>query len=254
MQVTGIPTQVQSVLEEIGRLADQQRVTAYAIGGCVRDWLLGRSSTADLDMTVVGDGIDFANAIANSLGVQATPHEQFGTATLAFCLDRPGSARRQKDHASRTLRIDIATCRAEHYPEPAAYPRVRAGTIEEDLFRRDFTVNAMGMLVNHNRFGELVDLFGGLRDLRAGRLRVLHPKSFLDDPSRILRAARFLPRFGFRLETKTSGYLKQAIRRRVLARLNRGRFRKELDRMAEEPDPLRCLTQLAQWLSLPQAK
>ncbi|MBI3311918.1 MAG: CCA tRNA nucleotidyltransferase, partial [Candidatus Omnitrophica bacterium] len=118
-----------------------------------------------------------------------------------------------------------------------------------DLVRRAFTINAMAMAINARTFGVLVDPFGGFRDLETRRLRVLHPQSFFDDPSRILRAARFVQRYGLTLESKTAGSMKQALAAGMLARLNRGRLRKELGLIVNEPDPVACLTRLGRWLN-----
>lgn len=226
------------MLQRIGRLAAQQGVAAYAVGGCVRDWLLGNDTTVDLDVVVEGDGLAFAQALGRVLRAGVTRHEQFRTATLTW--RRVGVA---------AARIDIATCRKETYAKPAAYPKVVPGALRDDLFRRDFTINAMAVAVNPSRFGRLLDPFGGRRDLAARRLRILHAGSFVDDPSRILRAVRFLQRFGFRLEAGTARALTQAIAQGGLERLNYGRLRKELDRMCQEPDPGACLRRLDRWLS-----
>lgn len=230
-----VPAKVASLLRSIGRLAAAQRLQAYAVGGCVRDWLLGHSRLVDVDVCVEGDGIAFARAAARALKAEVVVHDQFGTATLT----RP-----------RRGRMDIAGCRRETYREPAAYPKVAPGTLRDDLFRRDFTINAMAMSVAPGAFGRLVDEYGGLRDLRAKRLRVLHPKSFVDDPSRILRAARFAPRYQLTLEPKTAVCLRQAVASGMLSRLNRGRIRKELLLMLRERDPASCLAQLGQWAAL----
>jgi len=231
-RTVNVPPQLKALLERLGRMAEEHGVAAYAVGGCVRDWLLGIAGVTDLDVAIEGDGIAFAKQAAHELGARVTPHEQFGTATLELSAGR----------------IDVASCRQETYAEPAAYPRVAPGTLRDDLVRRDFTINAMAMALAPRAFGKLVDPFGGLRDLKARRLRTLHPKSFLDDPSRILRAARFVPRYGLSLESQTARALRQAVAVGMLARLNRGRLRKELDRMAEEPQPLACLARLSQWL------
>jgi tRNA nucleotidyltransferase (CCA-adding enzyme) len=146
------------------------------------------------------------------------------------------------------MRLDIASCRKETYREPAAYPKVSQGTLRDDLFRRDFTINAMAMALNADRFGVLVDPFHGLRDLTRQRLRILHAKSFLDDPSRILRAARLAPRFHLHLEQRTARKVSWALARGLLGRLNRGRLRKEFERMAAEPNPRACLACLGRWL------
>lgn len=229
-----VPARVALLLRRIGRLAETRGIQAYAVGGCVRDWLLGHSRLVDVDVCVEGDGIAFARAAATALKAGVVVHDQFGTATLT----RP-----------RRGRIDVAGCRRETYREPAAYPKVAPGTLRDDLCRRDFTINAMAMSVAPGAFGRLVDEYGGLRDLRAKRLRVLHPNSFFDDPSRILRAARFAPRYRLVLEPKTTVSLRQAVASGMLSRLNRGRLRKELLRMLEEPDPVACFAQLGQWLA-----
>jgi len=161
-------------------------------------------------------------------------HAQFGTAAVAL----PGTR----------LRLDVASCRRETYAAPAAYPKVSPGTLREDLFRRDFTVNAMAMDLQAGRFGALIDPFGGLPDLRARRLRVLHAKSFMDDPSRILRAARFASRCRLTLEPRTRAWMRQALAAGMLGRVNRGRLQKELLRMLEEPDPVACLAQVGRWV------
>jgi tRNA nucleotidyltransferase (CCA-adding enzyme) len=118
------------------------------------------------------------------------------------------------------------------------------GTLHDDLFRRDFTINAMAVALNPPRFGELIDPFGGREDLRDRLLRVLHPRSFIDDPSRILRGIRFAQRFGCQYHQATRHLLEEALAAGALGWLNAGRLRKELDRMLEEPNPLACLRQL----------
>jgi len=248
MHVVNVPSEMRPLLQEIGRIAQQQGVAAYAVGGCVRDWLSGIDRTTDVDIAVVGEGIAFARALARACGTRATPHEQFGTATLTVERSWERARRPTRAHTSTPLRIDVASCRKETYAQPAAYPKVAAGTLKDDLFRRDFTINAMAMALAPNHFGALVDPFGGCRDLKRRRLRILHPRSFLDDPSRILRAARLTARFGLSLEPKTSQRLRQAVASGMLARLNRGRVRKEFERLIAEPDPLACLAHLGQWL------
>ncbi len=231
-----IPRTVRPVLETIGRIAEEQGVRVYAVGGCVRDWLLGILSTVDVDITVEGDGIELAKRLGETFSVPLRSHAQFGTATLEL------------PHR-RSMRLDVASCRKETYREPAAYPKVSPGTLRGDLFRRDFTINAMAMGLNPDRFGVLVDPFHGLRDLKQRRLRILHPKSFVDDPSRILRAARFVPRFQLHLEPRSARQMSRALADGLLGRLNRGRLRKEFERMVAEPNPRACLACVGQWLA-----
>jgi tRNA nucleotidyltransferase (CCA-adding enzyme) len=231
--VVTVPANVKPLLERIGRAAQLQRLPAYAVGGCVRDWLLGQTQSLDLDVMVEGDGVAFARALGRELGVGVLAHEQFGTATLTI----------------ESVRLDVASCRKETYAAPAAYPKVEPARLQDDLFRRDFTINAMAIALAPERFGQLVDPFHGLEDLRAKRLRVLHPKSFVDDPSRILRAARFVPRFDCSLDPDTERALRQAGADGLLERLNRGRLRRELEHLAEESNPWACLRCLAGWLA-----
>lgn len=237
-----VPASFRALLKRIGREANEAGIEAYAVGGCVRDWVIGTSATPDLDVVVEGDGIAFARRLAAALRAELTTHQQFGTSTLVV------------PQRLAALRLDVATCRKETYREPAAYPKVAPGTLRDDLFRRDFTINAMAMALGARRFGELVDPFEGWRDLRAKRLRVLHAASFRDDPTRILRAARFAARFGLALEAQTRRRLAQAAAGGWLSRVNRGRLHKELIRMAEEPDPTACLVWLGRRLQNPPAR
>ena len=225
-----VPPESRAVLERVGRCAQQRGAAAYAVGGCVRDWWLGLERSQDLDVTIEGSGIGVAEAAAQELGGTLTVHRQFGTATVAL----PGGAR-----------VDIATARQETYAKPAAYPAVTAGALREDLFRRDFTINAMAVALASDRFGALIDPFGGEADLRQRLLRVLHARSFLDDPSRILRGVRFLQRFGLRWEPHTERRLREAVSAGALGWLNPGRFQRELESMTGEPDPRACLRCLA---------
>ena len=229
-----VPSSAKAWLARLGRSAASRGLAAHAVGGCVRDWMLGRSGVVDIDVVLERDGIAFAQALAEELGAPVTAHQQFGTATVAV---------------GRGVRLDVATCRKESYARPGAYPSVERGTLRDDLFRRDFTINAMAMALSPDRFGERVDPFGGARDLSARRLRILHPRSFFDDPSRILRAARLAPRFGLRLEPSTHRALRAALAGRLLERLNRGRINKELGRLLEESDPVACLDLLGRWLA-----
>ena len=231
-----VPASVRPLVERIGRIADRRGLATYVVGGCVRDWWLGQPPTTDLDLAVEGDGIALAKDVARALRSTVRVHEQFGTATVLRSA-RPGR------------RIDVASCRREVYARPAAYPRVSAGTLEDDLFRRDFTINAMAIALNPARFGTLLDPFGGVGDLARGELRVLHERSFLDDPSRILRGVRFAQRFGFAWEPKTRRLLREAVAAGALGWLNAGRLQRELNRMREEPDAVACFERLAELLN-----
>ena len=193
----------------------------YLVGGAVRDLLLGRGR-ADIDLAIEGD----ATALATRLGGEVVEHERFATAKV-----------RLGEHE-----VDIATARAETYPRPGALPEVEpTAGIADDLARRDFTVNAMAIPLR--RDPELIDPHLGLRDLGAGVLRVLHPQSFDDDPTRALRAARYAARFGFTLEPDTADLLGQA----DLDTVSAERREAELLRLAGETEAVRGFGLLAEW-------
>ena len=160
----------------------------YLVGGTVRDILLGEQSF-DVDIAVEGDAIALARRIARELGGRTREHEKFGTAVVVY-----GDGQR----------VDVVTARTEFYDAPAALPAVEHASIREDLYRRDFTVNAMAASLKAEDFGRLVDPFGGRRDLAAETVRVLHNLSFIEDPTRIFRAIRYENRYGFRMDEHTA--------------------------------------------------
>lgn len=224
--LTAVPAPVRPLLGVVARVARARRQTIYAVGGCVRDWLLGLPGL-DLDLMVEeGDGIAFARAAATALRARLVAHGAFGTATLTLPDKR---------------RVDIATARTERYRQPGAYPSVAVGTLRQDLARRDFTINAMAARIGAGRTLPLVDPFKGRADLAARVVRVLHPKSFLDDPTRIFRAVRFAQRFGFVIESMTERWIREAVAAGALERVQPGRIRKELVLLAQEPAPWACL-------------
>jgi tRNA nucleotidyltransferase (CCA-adding enzyme) len=225
-----LPRKIQRLLRQVGALADEQGVALYLVGGVVRDLLLKRESW-DLDFTVEGDGIAFARLVAGRYGAGLAVFERFATARLAF-----------KDG----LKMDIATTRRESYAQPALLPTVQPASIEEDLSRRDFTINAIAVQLNQRQFGRLLDPYGGQRDLRARTIRVLHEGSFQDDPTRIFRAIRFEQRFGFRLESATLRLLAQAASTNLIQRLSGPRLHNEILLLFAEHDPVRAIARLAQ--------
>jgi tRNA nucleotidyltransferase (CCA-adding enzyme) len=212
---------LQSAYPELSSIRDAATEPAYVVGGAVRDLLLGRGR-ADLDLVVEGD----AAALAARLGAEPISHERFATAKV-----------RLEGHE-----VDIASARGEAYPHPGALPEVApAAGIEADLERRDFTVNAMAIPLG----GEprLIDPHGGQADLSAGLLRILHPGSFGDDPTRAIRAARYAARLGFELEPGTAGYLRAT----DLGTVSADRRQAELLRLAAEPTGPRGLALLCEW-------
>ena len=222
--------EVLDILRRLGYLADRKGVTVYLVGGFVRDLIL-KQGNLDIDLVVEGDATAFAEAFAKEQKADIKIYKEFGTATLIY---------------PNGFRLDFATARQEIYQRPGALPTVSSGSIRDDLYRRDFTINAMAVVLNRPRFGELVDIFGGLKDLKSGQIRILHPKSFLDDPTRILRAVRFEQRFDFRLETKTLGLLKSAIQNGYIQYVTPSRYFVEFKKILIEAHPTKAIQRLHQ--------
>jgi tRNA nucleotidyltransferase (CCA-adding enzyme) len=225
-----LPQERLFLLRELGHLADEEGVSLYLVGGVVRDLLLKRENW-DLDLAVEGDGIAFARLVADRYGAGLAVFERFATARLVF---------------QDGLKIDIATTRRESYTQPAVLPTVQPASIEEDLFRRDFTINAIAVQLNPRQFGRVFDPYGGQRDLRARTIRVLHAGSFQDDPTRIFRAIRFEQRFGFRLERTTGRLLAQAASTNLIQQLSGPRLQNEIFLLFTEQDPVRAIARLGQ--------
>lgn len=182
----------------------------YLVGGTVRDMLLSRPDV-DLDLTVEGDGLFFARELARQLGARVVFHERLLTATIYWGGER----------------VDVATCRQEHYPEPGAMPEVKPANLMLDLGRRDFSVNAMALPLIHSDLDDIIDPYNGRVDLANGLLRVLHRSSFSDDPSRILRGVRLATRLKFELEAETGTLARQALAEGRLDALDSRRFWRE---------------------------
>jgi len=203
------------------RVAEQSTALSFAcylVGGFARDLLLGRP-VHDLDVIVEGDAIQLGRALVKQHGGKLTPHAPFHTAIWHL----PDS--------DETL--DLITARSETYEYPGALPTVTPSTIAEDLRRRDFTINAMAIRVDGDHFGELLDPLDGQADLQRGLIRALHPRSFVDDPTRILRAIRYEGRYEFRIEPVTLKWI-DAEALGVLSRLSGERLRHELDLILAE--------------------
>lgn len=212
---------LRSAYPELTVLREAASDPVYLVGGAVRDLLLGRGR-ADIDVVVEGD----AGALAARLGAGAVEHERFATAKVEL-----------DGHE-----IDIAMARTETYPHPGALPEVApAAGVEADLGRRDFTINAMAIPLGDDP--QLIDPHGGRGDLELGLLRILHPSSFADDPTRALRAARYAARFGFGLEPGTAELLLAT----DLSTVSPDRRQAELLRLAEEAAAPRGLALLSEW-------
>ena len=208
---TRLPQRIQGILLLLGQKAEKEGFKAYAVGGFVRDLILGLPNL-DLDIAVEDNAIKFARMLPPLLGGKLQEHEEFGTATLTL----PDG-----------FQIDFATARMEFYQFPAASPEVEQTTIRHDLYRRDFTINTLAFAVNSPSFGGFLDFFGGHDDLQAGLIRVLYNLSFVEDPTRILRALRFAARYGFDLEEQTRELLDTAMTENVLAKTPAGRLGRE---------------------------
>jgi tRNA nucleotidyltransferase (CCA-adding enzyme) len=202
----------------------------YLVGGTVRDILLGEPNF-DVDVAVEGDAIELARSLADALDGRVRAHRKFGTAVVLYREDE---------------RVDVVTARTEFYDAPAALPSVEHATIREDLFRRDFTINAMAVSLKGEDFGSLVDPFGGRRDLEAKTIRILHNLSFIDDPTRIFRAIRYESRYGFRMDDHTQRLARGTIEMGLVGDLSSARLRDELVALLEEGDAGASILRLAE--------
>ena len=225
-----IKPRILNLLRLFGTLGDEIGMKVYVVGGFVRDLLLGIPNE-DVDIVVEGDGTKFAEYVSKFLKVKVVTHEQFMTASLFF-----------KDG----FRVDVATARTEYYESPAKLPQVDISTIKKDLYRRDFTINAMAIKLNPSEFGTLYDFFGGRKDLEEGIIRALHTLSFIDDPTRILRAVRFEQRFDFKIEETTERLIREAVEGEYLEKVTGMRIRQEIEKILKEKNPLKSIRRLAQ--------
>ncbi len=207
-----IPQRLYDLLVEFGKLGDEFGYSVYAVGGFVRD-LLMRVENFDVDIVVEGDGIRLAEEFEKRFPCRIRTHKKFGTAIILFP-DR--------------LKIDVASARLEVYESPAALPTVERGSIKMDLYRRDFTINTLAIQLNPKAFGELLDFFGGVKDIKEKVIRVLHNLSFVEDPTRVFRAIRFEQRLGFQMGKHTQNLMKNAVKMGFMDRLSGGRILSEL--------------------------
>ncbi|HHW88652.1 MAG TPA: CBS domain-containing protein [Chloroflexi bacterium] len=241
------------LLALIGREVDAMHYDVYVVGGFVRDLMLDivsqRALTLDVDIVIEGDAIAFARRMQTKYGGRIVEHKRFGTAK--WLLDRPDAPVRTdillaglEDATAAGLppHLDFVTARTEFYSAPTVLPTVQQSSIKLDLHRRDFTINTLALCLNPDRWGELLDAWGGVADLRAGLVRVLHSLSFVDDPTRILRAVRYEQRFDFTIEPRTLELLGDALE--LLDRVTPARIRHELERILQEATPEKALLRL----------
>jgi tRNA nucleotidyltransferase (CCA-adding enzyme) len=226
----GLDPRLARRVEVAARLSREHAIPVYLVGGLVRDLLLGRENR-DLDIVVEGDGPHFARLLAAELGGRVREHQAFLTAVV---VDPDG------------LHVDVATARSEFYREPAALPEVATSALRQDLYRRDFTINTLALRLGPGEGTELIDYFGGRRDLAEGVIRVLHSLSFIDDPTRVLRAVRLEQRLGFAIAPETLHLVAVAVEEGVFSRLSGSRLREELVLLLDDPAvALRGLDRLA---------
>ena len=224
--------------------AERLDLPLYIVGGSVRDLLLGRV-IKDLDFTVEGDAANLAEALLRKYAGRVVFHHRFGTAT--WTLDESTFKRVNIPLLGTSESfpfLDLISARSETYSQPGALPAVQRSTIDDDLRRRDFSINAMALRLDGKYYGELVDPLGGRADLERGLIRVLHDRSFIDDPTRMLRAVRYAGRYEFVIEPKTLGLIDDEAKP-VLAGLSGERLRHEFDLMFEEKNRAAMLNRLA---------
>lgn len=225
--------------------AERLDLPLYIVGGSVRDLLLGRA-IKDFDFTVEGDAGKLAEVILRKYAGKVVFHAKFGTAT--WTLDESTFKRLHVPLLGASAfpsSLDLISARSETYSQPGALPTVKRSTIADDLRRRDFSINAMALRLDGQYYGDLVDPVGGQADLVHGVLRVLHDRSFMDDPTRMIRIVRYAGRYGFQISPETLGLINEAARA-VLARLSGERLRHEFDLIFEETNPSAVLHHLAE--------
>ena len=217
-----LPAELIEFMRLAGEMAQRRGQKLYLVGGVVRDLLLGRGNF-DLDLVVEGDAIALARELAEGKQCKLTTHHRFGTAKLCW----------------NGWSADIATARSETYAKACALPTVNPSTIRDDLFRRDFTINAMAVELNPGFYGQLLDLYGGLADLEKKLIKVLHDRSFIDDATRIWRAIRYEQRLDFQLEPLTLELVKRDVG--YLKKVSGDRLRHELELVCKEECPEKAL-------------
>jgi len=233
-----LPGPLLVLIRDMAATAHEMGFSVYFVGGLVRDLLLG-FPIGDVDLVVEGDAIALAKRLSSERGGRVKSHARFGTAkwVLANSRDLPPS-------------IDLVTARTEFYTHPSALPQVERSSIKQDLHRRDFTINTLAICLDPDRFGELLDFYGGEQDLRDGIIRVLHSLSFVDDATRMLRAVRFEQRLGFHIEPRTLELMSHALD--LLDRVSGDRIRHELYAILQEARPEEALCRLRQLRVLQQ--
>lgn len=222
------PRDILEILYYIGKTGDELGYSVFMVGGIVRDLFLGIPSL-DLDIVIEEDALKFARYFSNKLKGKIRSHQKFKTAVVVL----PSG-----------LKIDFASARREFYEFPAALPKVEFASIKKDLYRRDFTINAMAIQLNEDKFARLLDFFGGKRDLESKKIRILYSLSFTEDPARIIRAIRFEQRYDFTIEQSTEKFLKKAIKEGLLSKIRKKRLSEEFFILLHEKKPVKVLKRM----------
>jgi tRNA nucleotidyltransferase (CCA-adding enzyme) len=235
-----LPKRIFSFLKEVGDLASERNDSVFAVGGFVRDLILEKTGNGeknhrnyeslDIDIVVEGNGVEFAQKFALKRNCELViVHDRFGTATLKL---------------SGGVKVDFATARKEIYSYSGSLPLVQKGSIKDDLYRRDFTINAIAIKLDAEQFAELFDPFDGIADLKRKILRVMHDMSFIDDPTRIFRGVRFEKRYDFHFEPQTENLMNSALSSDVISNISGHRLKNELLLILKEAEPAKPLKRL----------
>ncbi|MEJ2672527.1 MAG: CBS domain-containing protein [Deltaproteobacteria bacterium] len=226
-----LPKNIIQILKQVGRVAAELEFSAYVVGGFVRDLLL-KHENLDIDIVIEGDAIVFARKFAGQFGARSRVFQKFKTAVIIF----PDG-----------FKIDVATARTEYYEAPGALPIVEYSSIKMDLYRRDFTINTLALKLNPGEFGTLLDFFGAQRDLKEGRISLLHNLSFVEDPTRVFRAIRFEQRFKFRITKLAANLINNAVKNNFFDRLSGARLFGELRLILQEDNPIPAIARLEEF-------
>lgn len=226
-----VPRKIIKLLKNLGHIADMLGYNAYLVGGLVRDVLL-KHENLDVDIVIEGDGIKFAHEFADHYGARVKSHRKFETAVLIF----PDG-----------FTVDVATARMEYYEAPGSPPVVETSSLKLDLYRRDFTINTLAIQLNKRQYGTLIDYFGAQKDIKDKVLRVLHNLSFVEDPTRVLRAIRFEQRFGFKIGKLTLALIRNALKRHYFKELSGRRLFIELKLILKEKEPVKAIERMGEF-------
>ncbi|MFQ5427490.1 MAG: CBS domain-containing protein [Thermodesulfobacteriota bacterium] len=224
-----LPGWLMEILASLGSVAEALGCRAYVVGGFVRDLLLERENL-DVDIVIEGgSAITFARCFARENNLKVRSHKRFKTAVLIF---------------PEGFKVDVATARLEYYESPGALPTVEQSSLKLDIYRRDFILNTLAVELNPPAFGSLIDFFGGMRDIKEKKIRVLHNLSFIEDPTRAFRAVRFSVKFGFTIEPHTRNLIKKAVRLGVFKHLSGPRILEELQSILDEETAVKAIKAL----------